>query len=135
MRLSKQTLTKYSVTIAVCMLIALGVLSLLGFWSRTSLAFALADLADAFMIAGLLPLLIGGLVWASSEGAFDGLGYVGRSITALIFPSVKAYKHVTYYDYVMAKRGKRPHGFSFLFFVGLGYFAIGLVFYLLFKLQ
>ena len=135
MKPSKTTLIKYSVTIAVCALIVLGVLSALGFWSREESAFRLADLADSFMIAGLLPLLIGGLVWASSQGALDGLGYVGRSIGALIIPSFKAYRHVTYYDYVMAKRDKRPHGFGFLFFVGLGYFAIGLVFYLLFKLQ
>ena len=135
MKPSKRTLIKYSVAIAVCMLIALGVLTALGFWSRDSLSFALADLTDAFMIAGLVPILIGGLVWASSEGALDGLGYVGRSIGALIIPRFRAYRHMTYYDYVMAKRGNRPHGFSFLFFVGLGFFTIGLVCYLLFKLQ
>lgn len=134
MKPSRVTLIKYLVTVAVATAIVLSVLSVLGFWSRTDLTVMLADLTDAFMVAGLLPILIGILVWASSEGMFDGLGYVGRSIGALLLPSFRAYRHVTYYDYKMAKRGKRPHGYGFLFFVGLGYFSIGLVFYLLFKL-
>ena len=135
MRESHKTLIKYAATIATCLAIVLGVLSVLGFWNRPSMDYLWVDLADAFTVAGLLPILFGILVWASSEGAFDGLGYVGRSLGVLIIPRFRAYKHVTYYDYVMAKRGKRPHGYAFLFFVGLGYFTIGLVFLLLYKLQ
>lgn len=135
MKVSRQTLVKYLIAIAVAAGIALAVLSVLGFWSEDSALMRLADLADAFTVAGLLPVLIGALVWASSEGMFDGIGYASRQIGAMLLPSLRAYRHSTYYDYKMAKRGKRPHGYAFLFFVGLGYFVIGLVFLLLFKLQ
>ena len=135
MKVSKQTLTKYSIAIAVCGSIALAVLSALNFWNRTTVAMQLADLADAFTVAGLLPILIGALIWASSEGMFDGLGYAVGRLGAMLVPTFKAYRHLTYYDYKMEKRGKRPHGYAFLFFVGIGYFVIGLIFLLLFKLQ
>lgn len=132
---SKQTLTKYLIAVAVCACIVVLVLSVLDFWNRTSLVMQLADLTDAFTVAGLLPILIASLIWASSQGMFDGLGYASGRVIAMFVPSFKAYRHVTYYDYKMEKRGKRPHGYAFLFFVGLGYFVIGLIFWLLFSLQ
>lgn len=131
----KTLLTKYLITVAVCTAIVLGVLSVLGFWGRTSWYVRLVDLHDAFTVAGLLPILGGALVWASSEGMFDGLAYAGRSVVSMLLPTLgAAYKHQTYYDYKMEKRGKRPHGYAFLFFVGIGFFTVGLVFYLLFKI-
>ena len=132
---SKQTLTKYLIAAAVCACIVLLVLSALGFWSRTSFVVRLADLTDAFTVAGLLPILIASLIWASTKGMFDTLGYASGRVIAMLVPTFKAYRHVTYYDYVMEKRGRRPHGYGFLFVVGLGYFVIGLVFWLLFRLQ
>ena len=135
MKVSKQTLTKYSIAIAVCGSIAIAVLSALNFWDRTSQLMQLADLADAFTVAGLLPILIGALIWASTEGMFDGLGYAVGRIGAMFIPNFKSYRHLTYYDYKMERRGKRPHGYAFLFFVGLGYLSIGLIFLLLFKLK
>lgn len=135
MKASKQTLIKYSITIAACAGIVVAVLSALDFWNRTSSVMQLADLTDAFTVAGLLPILLGALIWASSEGTFDGLGYAFGRMGALLLPRFKPYRHLTYYDYKMEKRGKRPHGYAFLFFVGLGYLAIGLVFLLIFKLQ
>ena len=47
---------------------------------------------DGFYVAGILYLCIGGLIWASKEGAFDGLGYTISNWKHSIFHNTRDWK-------------------------------------------
>ncbi|MBO5982601.1 MAG: DUF3899 domain-containing protein, partial [Clostridia bacterium] len=47
---------------------------------------------DGFYVAGILYLCIGGLIWASKEGAFDGLGYTVSNWKHSIFHNTRDWK-------------------------------------------
>ncbi|MGN0999666.1 MAG: DUF3899 domain-containing protein [Faecousia sp.] len=89
-------------------------------------------LADAFTVPGVLLVMAGALVWASNQGAMDGLGYsVGNAVRSLI-PGGRAKPDETYADYVERKRANRVKGYGFLFLSGGIAVAIALVFMVLF---
>ena len=85
-------------------------------------------LHDGFFAAGMLMILFCGLLYVSSEGAFLFLGYaMGRAVRALIPFSRK--DHETYQQYRERKMEKpRKKGDSVVFFVGLVFVAISLIF-------
>ena len=127
-------LLKYSITFAAAGLFTLFIMWLRGFDSAPSLQEQYRILADSFSIPGLLLVLFTALFWVSSEGAFDGLGYAFSRIGSMFIPfHKKSLEHKTYYDYKMEKKDKRAHGYSFLFFVGLFYLAVSIVFIILFE--
>jgi hypothetical protein len=74
---------------------------------------------------------VGGLSWASSQGALDGLGYVVHVLGKSLIPG-KRMEILKYNEYVMEKREKTPVGFGFLFISGAVVMAISLVFLILF---
>ena len=88
-------------------------------------------LCDAFTIPGILFLMIGCLVWASGQGALDGLGYVLSFATKSLIPG-KRKEVERYYDYVQRKREKRTKGYGFLLITGLVTLAVAMVFFALF---
>ena len=91
-------------------------------------------LADAFTIPGVILVMLSLLVWASSEGAFDFLGYAASRVGDMLLPAHGlSSKHETYYQYVERKRGKRAKGFWFLLFVGLAFVAVAVVFVILYE--
>lgn len=123
-----RTLRKYLITSGAAVLAGVIVMWLEGFFSGLDVINQMRVLADAFSVPGVLLIMIGVLVWVSSEGIFDAFGYAFYHARAMFIPSFRAYKHVTFYDYKMERSGKRAHGFSFLFFTGLGFLAVGIVF-------
>ena len=92
-------------------------------------------LSDAFTVPGVLLIMIGALIWTSTQGIFDGLGYSFGRIGSMFIPLYqKSFEHLTYYDYKMSKNDKRIKGYSFLFYVGIGFFVIGILFFVLYKI-
>ena len=85
-------------------------------------------LHDAFFAAGALLVLFAGLLFVSGEGVFLGVGYaMGRAIKALIPFSRK--EHETYAQYRERKIGKhKRNGESCLFFTGLFFVAVSIIF-------
>ena len=127
-------LLKYSITLVSAGLMTLILLWLRDYGAAESLQDKYKILADAFSIPGMLLVLFTGLLWVSSEGVFDGLGYAFSRVGSLFVPfHKKSMEHKTYYDYKMEKKDKRAQGYSFLFFVGLLFIAISVVFILLFE--
>lgn len=127
-------LLKYGITIGATGLFSLVFMWLRGLWTVQTPVERYKILADAFSVPGMLLVLFGALLWVSSEGVFDGLGYAMNRFGSLFIPMhKKSAQHLTYYDYVMGKRGKRVHGYSFLFFVGLAFIAVSIVFIVLFN--
>lgn len=88
-------------------------------------------LSDAFLIPGLVTVLIGCLFVISNKGGLDGVSFaVGRAVRMLV-PGMKK-KDEKYLDYVERKRNNPLRGFGFLFSVGGTFCAISIVFMILF---
>ena len=127
----KTALIKYGCCAAVVLL--------LGGMYLSGGEFAVADLqnkfrllCDAFSAPGILLILSGGLVWATNEGALDGLGYCMTLLGRSLVPGGRNKKDERYGDYVERKRKSRVKGYGFLFIGGGVALAIGLVFLALF---
>ena len=134
MRNYRKVILKYVITTTVAGLISLLVLFLRDFWNTTELVDKYRYLADAFTIPGVLLIMIAALIWISSTGFFDGLAYAITRAGGMLIPFYKkGREHLTYYDYKMSKKDKVPHGYSFLFFVGLAFMVVSIVFVVLFE--
>lgn len=96
------------------------------FWSWSLLNKALV-LCDGFTIPGVVFLCVGGLVWASTQGALDGISFALKVGLKSLIPGTKK-EHIRYYDYVQKKRENRPQGYGFLLIVGVAFMAVALLF-------
>ena len=90
-------------------------------------------LCDAFTLPGVILLCVGGLVWASQEGALDGLGYVVSFAVKSLIPGKRSTIE-KYADYVARRREKARGGFGFLLISGAIVMAIAMIFFALFYL-
>ena len=128
----RKLLLKYGITTALAGGMTGLVLYLHGYADAVTLVEKYRILADAFTIPGVLLVMVAALIWVSSEGFFDGLGYAARQFGNLFIPLFgKNRKHQTYYDYKMEKEDKRAHGYGFLFFVGLVFVLVAIIFIIL----
>lgn len=108
--------------------------ALLFLWGRGTLAgvprdLALRDLSDAFMIPGTVMLCLGALLFVAGNGVFDMLNYGVAKVLLLIRSEKHRAEHPkTYYDYQQEKAARRPRGYAYLLWTGLGFLLIALVF-------
>ena len=117
---------KYAITAGCCLLVAA-----VYFFAKipmSSLAEASAMevsrvLCDAFFLPGVLTLMSGLLMWVASEGALDGIGYLGSFLVKTLIPG-KRTETERYGDYVQRKRENRKKGYGFLCVVGLAYVVL-----------
>lgn len=128
----KKTLLKYLIAIIVESLILVAVLFGQGYFSLTLWIDRCKILCDAFTLAGLIPILLCALVWVSNQGMFVGLGYACKWLVQTLIPFVK----VTKETYAQYRERKLEHGgirgYSFLFFSGLLFFVVALIFLILY---
>ncbi len=129
MKEPRKIILRYLITLAAASGMFLLVLWINDFSSATALVDKYRILADGFTVPGVILIMLTALVRLSSEGAFDGLGYVLRHGAYLLIP--RKYKHETYYDYKKSKGEKKPHGYSCMFFVGVVFVLISIVFVVL----
>ena len=85
-------------------------------------------LCDAFTVPGMLLILFGGMMWASSQGALDGLTYVVRYALFSLIPGKRLERDEKYGDYLEHRMQNRVKGYGFLFISGLVTMAVALVF-------
>ena len=72
----KKQIKTYAITLAVAVAIMIGVSALRGaFTTAFSPKEAIRCACDAFFVTGILYLCVGGIIWASKMGTFDGFGY------------------------------------------------------------
>ena len=88
-------------------------------------------LADAFTIPGVVFLMVGVLVWVSTTGFFDFLGYALGNFGRMLIPMSKK-PHQTFYDYKVSRSEKRAAGYSCIFVTGALLIAVAIVFTILF---
>ena len=125
----KSTLIKYATAIGVAGIIAVFILWMRDFWNVEELSLQYHYLSDAFTIPGVLFIMFGCLLALSNEGSLDAIGFMLKRCIQMLNPFSK--KEVQKYaDYVAGR--KKVSGFAFLFFVGLLYLAIGVLFVILF---
>lgn len=133
MRDIRSLLLRYGITTAVGGAIAAGILWMLNVSGAETPADTYGILADAFTVPGVLMLGVAGLLWVSSDGFFDALGYAASSVGSMLIPLFGGMsKHQTYYEYVQSKKGKRVHGYSFLVWEGLAFLTVGIIFWILY---
>ena len=126
---------KYAITVGIDLLLAAAYFFGKIPFSQISLT-GKADLSmvlcDAFFVPGMLTLLVGLLMWVSSEGGLDAMGYLGSCLVKILLPG----RHGTlepYGDYVMRKRESRKKGgMGFLCLIGLAFLVIAFAFWGLF---
>lgn len=128
----RKNLLKYGITVAVCLAFAAIFCYSREFFQQT-LTVKYRILCDAFTIPGSICLCLGILIWASTDGFFDGLTYCLSIAWRSFIPGGRAAPAEKYYDYVMRKRDKRITGYGFIPIVGAVFMAIAIVFLLLFN--
>lgn len=121
---------KYLITFLACGSLAWLYLALRDF-PQAELLGQYRMLCDAFLLAGLLPVLLALLLALANAGALDGISYLaGRAIRMLI-PGIRR-KEERFFDYVERKRHTPVRGYAFLFITGCGFLAVSMIFYFLF---
>ncbi len=134
--MSKKTvsnLIKYGITAIAGALLAIAALRLRGFTGAEEPAEKYRLLCDAFTFPGVLLILTAALVALSNAGAFTGLGYMMSFAVRALIPGMGSGKQETYAEYLERKEEKgRAKGYGFLFHVGLVYFALAILFLVLF---
>ena len=88
-------------------------------------------LTDAFSIPGIILIMVGGLVFASTDGFFDMITFGLSKAKSMLIPFSKK-SNETFYDYKERKSKNRLSGYSFLFFTGIAYLTVGIIFLILF---
>ncbi len=85
-------------------------------------------LHDAFFSAGALLMLFAALLFVSGEGAFWGIGYAFRGLVKIFIPTLRQ-NHETYAQYRERKTATaKGKGDGALFFTGLFFVLISLIF-------
>ena len=88
------------------------------------------NLADAFTIPSVIMLMLGVLVWVSTTGSFDMIGYGLKKAKDAFFPS--KYTHEQFYDYKVRQDEKRIKGYGFMFISGGIYLVPAIIFNILY---
>ncbi len=128
----KKTLLKYLIAMAVGAVIVLMMLWGQGYFTETNWRQQCRLLCDAFTFSGLIIMLLCALVWVSNRGMFLGIGYAFGRLFHTLLPFLPKSKE-TYAEYRERKLERGGvHGYGFLFLTGLLYFAVAIVFLIIY---
>ncbi len=128
------------VTIIVCTVTALFALAIILVWEGThkllteqvDITTTLKELCNAFTISGALVLSLGGLLWVSDRGAFDGFAFSMKtffSVHFFMFNRHPEHEGETYADYVQRKhkQSKRKVTYTFQILLGVLLLIVGII--------
>ena len=122
---------KYLITLLVGLALAAWVAISKGIFSETRAEIIFGILSDAFFVPGVLLVGVGGLIFVSNEGIFDGFTY-GIISFIDIFRKDKQNKYRTFFDYRQSK-GERDTSFGFMLICGIAFIVASGIMYLLFN--
>ena len=83
-------------------------------------------LSDAFFVPGILLASFGVLLWISTTGLFDSIGFAFRAAAHALLPFIR-YERITFYDYKMEKAEKRGSVPYFVMIVGAFYILLAVI--------
>ena len=131
----RNTLLKYGITVFIGAVMVWLVLTGYGYEEVQTAAERYRILSDAFTIPGVVFMLCALLVLVSNKGAFEGISYAAGYAFRMLIPGLNKDRE-KYGDYVERKREKGGvKGYSFLFFTGLAFLIVSLIFIALFYKQ
>ena len=125
---------KYGITSAVCLTLTVTYVTLridLTRLGEVPAVILYRVLCDGFTVPGIIVLMLGCLVWLSSEGAMDGVGYLMSYAVKALIPGKRG-DIERYGDYVERKRANRATDYGFLIITGLVFMAFAAIFMILF---
>ena len=125
----KRILIKYGISIAISVGLVFGILSLQGFWDETVLMEKYNILHNAFFFPGIMFILLGCLIALTNEGALTAIGWMLKRTFTMLNPFSKK-KIVKYQDYMETRQ--KVSGYSFLFYTGLLFTSVSIVFLVLY---
>lgn len=128
----KSILLKYGITALIGALMVFIVMRNYGYADAATQVDKVLILSNAFTIPGVILIMVGFLVMASNEGAFNGISYAMSYAVRMLIPGGGAAKQEKYGDYVMRRREKEKAKVGFIFLVGLVYLVVAIVFTVLF---
>ena len=127
----RNIIIKYAVTIGIGAGLSFLCLWLNDYSQVTELVEKYRLLTDAFSIPGIIFIMVGCLVFVSTDGFFDMITFGLSKAKSMLIPFSKK-SDETYYDYKQRKAKNRLTGYSFLFFTGLAFLLVAIVFLILF---
>ena len=119
---------RYGITFAIMVVITILLINHFGYSPDAPADDRYLVLADAFTVPAMIAMLFGALLWVSTTGFFDSIGYAVSVAVNIILPIKRNPKIEKYYDYKVRKAEKRFKGYGFLLISGAIYFVIALVF-------
>lgn len=123
----KKRLLQYGICFIISSLISLWVMNNEGLFIAKEPVDIAAILCDAFFVPGIMLTMIGALLWISTTGLFDSIGYAvqvaGHTLLPFLFKSDKK----SYYDYKTEKDEKRVRIPSFIFIVGAFFLLLSVI--------
>ena len=128
----KQFFVKYSdyfITFLVGLFLTFAILLINNGFVYESLDETFKDLCDAFCISGFLLVSFGLLIFIGNDGGFSMLSYGIKKFFKML---KKNNELESFYEY-KKKRIEKPAPFKNLLLVGLIFFAIGIIFLILFN--
>lgn len=121
----KSLLLKYAVCFVIASLMTVAVFWVKGFFTDST-AVNIQILSDGFSVSGIMMTLYAGLLYASGEGAFIGIGFVLRNVVQAFIPMGRK-NHEFYAQYRERKLGTlKKMGDYCILFTGLFFLFIGI---------
>ena len=119
----KQFLKKIIIPLVVCVVISLIYLLTNGFDAPS-------NYTNAFFVAGMVAVLVGGLLWVADMGTFDIFGYSFSNLKASFSKTViKEYEDFPQYvEIKKEKRKKKEKIYLYLFVVGIFFVILSFIF-------
>lgn len=124
----RDTIKKYSITIAVGLAMAVGVSFLRSLYWQSNVKSVMMALTDTFSVPGLLLILVGLLIVCANHGAFYLLSFAGKKFIGLFKKVRSESDKMSYYEYREMKSEKQ-HDYSYLLVCGGVFLIIALVFF------
>ena len=107
--MNKEKIKKYVITVSISIIATICLLLSFNFFSgELSLQEVMKALSDAFSVTGIILLVLGALVFVSTQGMFDSVSYAGKFVIRAFIPGARSTPMEKYGDYKVDKRKKRP---------------------------
>lgn len=114
----KKKLLQYGICFLIAAAIAFWVMDSEGIFVASKPVEISAILCDAFFVPGILLVMIGALLWISTTGLFDALGYAFRIAGHSLIPFLIKSDSKSFYEYKLEKDEKRGKTPVFILIVG-----------------
>ena len=122
----KEKLVSYGICLTVAAGLLLAVLGINGYWKCEEASERARILCDGFSVPGALMVLASGAIFASGQGAFNGVLFGLKRAKEIVLPFLPS-EYVPYREFIKKREKKRITGYGCIFFTGLVFLLVGIV--------